>query len=191
MRIIAGTAKGRTLRSFAGDTIRPTSDRTREAIFSILFSRIGGWQNKRVLDLCAGSGAMAIEALSRGAAAAVLVDQAATAEKLVRQNLTDCQLESRARFIRGTLPKVLGQLDPGQVFDVVFIDPPYRQGLADLTLAALAATDLLHEESLVCVETGIKESLNAVYGKLALVLKRNYGSTRISFFSPTESLQAS
>ena len=191
MRIIAGTAKGRTLRSFAGETIRPTSDRIREAIFSILFSRIGSWQNKRVLDLCAGSGAMAIEALSRGAAAAVLVDQAATAEKLARQNLTDCRLESRARFVRGTLPKVLGQLDPDQLFDVVFVDPPYRQGLADLTLAALAETDLLHEESLVCVETGLKEALDSVYGKLALVLERNYGSTRISFFSPTESLQAS
>lgn len=190
MRIIAGTAKGRTLRNFAGDTIRPTSDRVREAIFSILLSRLGGWHNQRILDLCAGSGAMAIEALSRGAASVVLIDQAASAEQLVRQNLADCQLESRARFIRGSLPKALEQLELGQVFDVVFIDPPYRLGLADLILTTLAETNHLHEESLVCVETGLKEALNSEYGKLALVLERNYGSTRISIFSPTEPLQA-
>jgi len=190
VRIIAGTAKGRTLRNFAGDTIRPTSDRIREAVFSILFSRLGGWHNKRILDLCAGTGAMAIEALSRGAASAVLIDKAATAEKLVRQNLADCQLESRARFVRGSLPKALGQLETDQVFDVVFIDPPYHQGLADQILAALAEMNPLHEESLVCVESGLKEALNSAYGKLALVLERNYGSTRISIFSPTESLQA-
>jgi 16S rRNA (guanine966-N2)-methyltransferase len=191
MRIIAGTAKGRTLKSFTGDAIRPTSDRAREAIFSVLFSRLGNWQDKTVLDLCTGTGAMAIEALSRGAASAVLVDQTATAETLVRQNLASCQLEERAQFIRGSLPRALDQLSPGQTFDVVFLDPPYRQGLADQILASLAAAGCLHGKSLVCVETGLNEALQASYGKLALDQDRKYGSTRMSIFSPTESSQSS
>jgi 16S rRNA (guanine966-N2)-methyltransferase len=186
MRIIAGSAKGRPLQNFTGDKIRPTSDRVREAVFSILYSRIGNWKDKTVLDLCAGTGAMAIEALSRGAARAVLVDQEAAAEKLARANLLACQLDGQALQLRGSLPGVLEQLNPGEKFDVVFLDPPYHKTLADQTLQALAGSDLLYPGSLICAETGCKEQLQRQYGNLTLELDRRYGSTRVYLFSTTE-----
>jgi 16S rRNA (guanine(966)-N(2))-methyltransferase RsmD len=186
VRIIAGSAKGRPLQNFSGDKIRPTSDRVREAVFSILFSRIGSWQGKTVLDLYAGTGAMAIEALSRGAARAVLVEQDAAAEKLARANLQTCQLDRLASQIRGSLPGVLEQLSPEQKFDVVFLDPPYDRELADQTLHILSGGDLLRPGGRICVETGSKEQLQPQYGNLALELERRYGSTRVSLFSTTE-----
>jgi 16S rRNA (guanine966-N2)-methyltransferase len=183
VRIIAGSAKGRLLQNFSGDKIRPTSDRVREAVFSILYSRFGSWQDKTVLDLCSGTGALAIEALSRGAARAVLVDQDAAAEKLARSNLINCQLDKQATQVRGSLPGILAQMDPKQKFDVVFLDPPYDKALADQTLLALAGSELLQPGGLICAETGSREQLQRQYGKLTLELERRYGATRVYIFS--------
>jgi len=185
VRIIAGTARGRSLKSVPGEHIRPTADRVREAIFSIIYSRLGSWRNRTVLDLCSGTGAMAIEALSRGAARAVLVDRDARAERLARQNLESCRLEQPFEFIRGSLPQALAQLPPGP-YDVVFLDPPYRQGIAGATLELLGRSEFLNPDSLVCVETGKTDQLNETYGNLAVELQRDYGSTRISLFALTE-----
>lgn len=153
----------------------------------MLFSRLGSWQGKSVLDLCSGTGALAIEALSRGAERAVLVDQDAQAEQLALQNLQTCRLADRAVQIRGRLPEAFRRLPPATTYDVVFLDPPYRQGLAGQLLTALAACDVLHPGSLVCVETGDGDELEGPFGQLELELQRDYGSTRISFYTMMES----
>ena len=100
MRIISGSVRGRKLAEFAGSGIRPTSDRAREAIFSILLSRYEFLQGMHVLELFAGSGAMSLEALSRGAQNALLVDSSPQAAKLISDNISRCKMESRAEFIK-------------------------------------------------------------------------------------------
>ncbi len=99
MRVIAGTSRGRRLTEFAGLKVRPTPDRVREALFSILQSKLGNFSGLRVLDLFAGSGALAIEALSRGASSACLVEKDRTAEKVIRKNLALCKLEEKTTLL--------------------------------------------------------------------------------------------
>lgn len=126
MRVIGGTCRGRTLRAPAGTATRPTSDRVREAIFDVLGS-LGAVEGSRVVDLFAGSGAMGIEALSRGAERAVFVDAAPGALAVVRANLAMLGLESQATVVRADVLSWLGRTGDtaGAVADLAFCDPPY------------------------------------------------------------------
>jgi 16S rRNA (guanine966-N2)-methyltransferase len=149
MRVIAGEAGG--LRLVAPDGSRPTTDRAREALFSALGDRVVG---AAVLDLYAGSGALAIEALSRGAAHAVLVDRDRSAEQAIEQNLETTGFADRARFVRSPISGVGGdQPRDGAPFDLVFCDPPYSLPDSELAVVLdnLRATDLA-DEALVVVE---------------------------------------
>jgi len=126
MRVIAGTAKGMRLRAPRGEAVRPTSDMVREAIFDILGEAPVG---ARVLDLFAGTGALAIEALSRGAEEAVLVERSARCLAFIRDNLAHTRLAERARLIHGDVFREVPKLDlAGEQFDLVLADPPYREG---------------------------------------------------------------
>src|SRR5215212_8363551 len=123
MRVIAGSYKGRRLQAPPGLATRPTSDRVREALFSILGARV---ESARVLDLFAGSGALGIEALSRGAAAATFVDNAAPAIRALEANLRD--VEADATVVRAEVRRFLGGASrSARQYDLVFLDPPYQQ----------------------------------------------------------------
>jgi 16S rRNA (guanine(966)-N(2))-methyltransferase RsmD len=127
MRVIAGEAKGRALRTARGSAMRPTAARLRETLFNLVGAEVAGC---RFLDLCAGSGSVGIEALSRGAKAAVFVDNHRTAASLVAANLKALGMERRAVVIRRDAVAALGDFARrGEVFDEVFLDPPYDSGL--------------------------------------------------------------
>ncbi|MDH3961098.1 MAG: 16S rRNA (guanine(966)-N(2))-methyltransferase RsmD, partial [Desulfuromonadales bacterium] len=133
MRVIAGTSRGRRLTMFEGRDVRPTPDRVREALFSILQSKLGSFSGIKVLDLFAGSGALAIEALSRGAASACLVEKDRAAELVIRKNLNLCKLEEKTSLHIKDALRCLQEFTAAS-FDLIFLDPPYSQGLAEQAL---------------------------------------------------------
>lgn len=183
MRIISGSARGIRLATFSGRDIRPTPDRVREAVFSILYSRLGELNGKSVLDLFAGTGAMALEALSRGAARAMTVDAGLQAARTIPANARACRLDAQLTHVRGEVAAVLPRLGGKQTFDVIFLDPPYGQGLLDQTLTRIAALGLLAPAGLVCGEAGSREAVAEAVGDLVRVDSRTYGSTAVHFFS--------
>ena len=156
MRIVGGRLRGRALATPKSQAIRPTADRLREALFIILFHAyddpIAG---ARVLDLFAGTGALGIEALSRGAAFTLFVDQSAEARALIRANVTALGLGGATRIFRRDARK-LGRAHPLEPFTLAFLDPPYRQELAQPALASAAAGGWLAPGALVVVEEAAK-----------------------------------
>lgn len=181
MRIIAGTARGRKLFSPGGGPknhrIRPTSDRAREALFSIIASRI---QDASVLDLFAGTGALGLEALSRGAAWAVFVDSNQNAITLVRKNIAACGFSERSLVIKRDLSKGLSFLDnslPPQGFSLVFLDPPYGEELCGKILFELGRSGIVCDNGLVIAEDTALARLPSSIGPLHLADQRRYGDT--------------
>lgn len=172
MRVVAGTHRGRPLRAPKGEQTRPTSDRVREAIFSIVAEAV---QDAVVLDLFAGSGALGIEALSRGAAAAVFVDTAPAAITTVKENLAALGLE--AAVVRMPALRALACTPvAGREYDLVFIDPPYRMASALGTELSAALPPLLAADARVVVESDRREPLAL---DLPLLRERQYGDTLI------------
>ncbi len=177
MRVIAGSARGTALESVPGLAVRPTTDRVKEAVFSILQFELPG---KRVLDLFAGSGALGIEALSRGAAAATFVEQSAQAFATVQKNLQKTQLLPRATLHRGDALAFL-QTSHAE-FDIILIDPPYKSGLREQALARLAACTVLSPCGIILCERDAGELPAAPTGALALVKSYRYGKTGIDLY---------
>ena len=127
MRIIAGAFRGRLLRAPKGNRIRPTIDRVRESIFNIIAAEVAG---AKVLDLFAGTGAMGLEALSRGAQFCCFVDQGEEAVRLIRENVQLCAAQERSRIIQGPAASAIRRLgSENELFDLIFMDPPYGKGL--------------------------------------------------------------
>ena len=179
MRIIAGALKGRILAPVKGRT-RPTAAKVREAIFSILG---GAVVQAQVLDLFAGTGALGIEALSRGAAQAVFVEDHPEALKALARNLESLGIEDRSRVLPLPVAAALRKLAvQGAQFDLVFLDPPYGGGAAAATLAALAASRLLLPEVAVVAEHSRRENLPEVSGKLKQQTVRRYGDTQVAIY---------
>ncbi len=173
--------RGRRLWVPRGRGIRPTSDRVREALFDLIGQDLRGL---RVLDLFAGTGALGLEALSRGACRAVFVDRTAQALGAVRKNLEHCGVEHLAEVHRHDLRR---GLPPGAAggkagVDLVFLDPPYGQGLAAPLLATLGRSTLLHRDALIIAETGARETLLFQEASLRLLERRSYGDTEIHMF---------
>lgn len=182
MRIIAGTLKGRHLRMSRGRAIRPTADRVREALFSILTSRFE-LTGAIVLDLFAGTGAVGIEAISRGAAQAVFVEQGRPALQVLRLNLTDCGCAARSLVLPLPAHRALRELAvQGRKFDGVFADPPYGRGLAQRTLRELAVSGILHEGAWVMIEVEAESRLPESCGQLHLTQTRRYGNTCLALY---------
>jgi 16S rRNA (guanine966-N2)-methyltransferase len=181
LRVIGGRLKGRPLASPGGLAVRPTAGRVREAIFNILFSRIN---NAIVLDLFAGTGALGIEALSRGAARAVFVDNSPAALTVIKENLQACGLASTAGTLRQDATRSLSGLAAfNTMFDLVFMDPPYDRGAVNSTLIALAGTGLLQTGALIVLEHSPRELINNDIGRLHLQDRREYGRTIVSFLA--------
>jgi len=180
MRIIAGTRKGRKLHALGGLPIRPTGDRLRESVFNILAGEMAG---AMVLDLFAGTGSLGMEALSRGAESCVFVEKNAQAVDLIRRNLTRCGLAERAQVIKRDVLQGLGFLNPVQeIFDVVFLDPPYDRGYVTSTLLLLDRCSCLRPDGWIVVEHSRSEDLPEVMKNLSETDRRRYGKTLVSFY---------
>jgi 16S rRNA (guanine966-N2)-methyltransferase len=152
MRIVGGRLRGRALAAPKSQGIRPTADRLREALFNILVHAYGDpVSGARVLDLFAGTGALGLEALSRGAAFALFIDAGAEARALLRENIAALGLGGVTRVFRRDAAK-LGAAHPVEPFSLVFLDPPYRQGLGERALAAAQAGGWLAPGALAVVE---------------------------------------
>jgi 16S rRNA (guanine(966)-N(2))-methyltransferase RsmD len=182
MRVIGGSARGRQLASFSGRDIRPTPDRVREALFSILYSKHGPLTGCTVLDLFAGSGALGIEALSRGARHAWFVDRSPQAIATIRQNLKRCRMADHATVITVDLRGALPELTAAGPFDVVLADPPYGGENTQWLLEAIGQQGLLAKGGLLCLETALDDAIPEQTAALQLVDRRCYGSTKLHFF---------
>jgi 16S rRNA (guanine966-N2)-methyltransferase len=185
LRITGGSARGRKLATPKSNVIRPTCDRVREALFNILGQRIAG---SKVLDLFAGTGAVGIEALSRGAAFSLFVDQSLEAGRLIEVNLRACIPQPRAAFVPlnlATTPhlrSLCAKMEAGACFDLVFMDPPYQKNLAQPVLAVVEKTNILATGALVVVEEHRHARLPEKVGSLFLVDYRRYGETGLWFY---------
>ena len=185
MRIVAGRLKGRALKAPSDARLRPTSDKVRQAIFNILeHSNFKGTaapniEGARVIDLFAGTGALGLEALSRGARYCLFVEDSADSRALIRENVEALALTGVSKIWRRDATK-LGELDTLAPFDLAFLDPPYRKGMIAPALAGLAAGGWLNKGALAVVEIAEDETLAPQAGYEALD-ERIYGDTRIGF----------
>ncbi|NVO17852.1 MAG: 16S rRNA (guanine(966)-N(2))-methyltransferase RsmD [Rhodoplanes sp.] len=180
MRIVGGRLRGRALAPPRSTAIRPTSDRLRESLFNILVHAYGDpVSDARVLDLFAGTGALGLEALSRGAAFALFVDDGAEARALIRQNVEALGLGGTTKIYRRDAQK-LGDAYPMTPFSLAFLDPPYGKGLAGPALAAARAGGWLAPDALVVVEESADAPLPPLEGFSELE-RRAYADTALTF----------
>jgi 16S rRNA (guanine966-N2)-methyltransferase len=181
MRIVAGALRGRGIVAPKGQSTRPTADRTRQAVFNIL--EHAAWapalHGAQVVDLFAGSGALGLEALSRGAAGCLFIDSAEAARRATHENIRTLGLADRALVV-GLDAARLGPSPHGRTFDLAFLDPPYGQGLNEAALTALAANDWLSPEAVVVVERGADEpALKS--DDFDILDSRAWGAARVTF----------
>lgn len=186
MRIVAGTARGRVLAApKRDDVIRPTADRVRETLFNVL----GQWcEGLEVLDVFAGTGALALEALSRGAVKAVCIDSGREAQALIRQNAEALGFTQALELLPLPAEKGLAALaKQGRRFHLVFSDPPYRLEAGTMVLEQLGTLGLLHPEATVVVEHAKGEVLAEQVGALTRVDERRFGDTVVSLYRTASS----
>ncbi len=183
MRVIGGNLRGRALAGPKSQAIRPTADRLREALFNIL---VHGYDDPvtgaRVLDLFAGTGALGIEALSRGAAFALFVDDGAEARALMRENVATLGLGGTSRIFRRDATK-LGPAHPVEPFSLVFLDPPYGRGLAEKSLASARGGQWLTPDALIVVEEAATAFVSP--DGFAEIERRRYDDTEFTFLRAT------
>jgi len=184
MRIIAGKYKGRRLKAFKGTRIRPTSDRVREALFSILGDKVRG---SRVLDLFAGSGGLGLESLSRGADKVVFVEKASSAREIIRDNITALSAESSCEVIPGDYRNALRSLGNKNVsFDIIFVDPPYQDtenGAAENILSLILESDTLRGDGLVVIEHSCRGKINVPDSYWKIIQFKRYGRSCLSILT--------
>ncbi|MDF9408121.1 16S rRNA (guanine(966)-N(2))-methyltransferase RsmD [Pelotomaculum isophthalicicum JI] len=182
LRIIAGIAKKRQLKAPRGLQVRPTSDRVKEALFNILGSSISG---SSFLDLFAGTGNVGIEALSRGADRAVFVEKDIKNIRIIKENLNITGLEVNARLLCLNVNKAIALLgQEGQVYDLIFIDPPYLKDLVSSTLNDIIKNGLLKPGGTIIVESSKKDPMpRDAAASLRLLRQEKYGDTLLSFYN--------
>ncbi len=177
MRVITGTARGRRLRTLEGNDVRPTTDRVKEAVFSVIQFDIEG---RRMLDLFAGSGQMGIEALSRGAAEAVFVDSSPHSVAVVRENLRACGLNGAAVVVQGDALSYLVPRAGRQEFDYAFLDPPYGKGILQSVLPAVAS--VVKPGGAIICESPAEEELPKAVGDFVVDRQYRYGKIKVTFY---------
>ena len=186
MHIITGSARGVKLETLKGDQTRPTSERAKEAIFSMLQFDLEG---RRVLDLFSGSGQMGLEALSRGAASAVLADKAKDAVAVITRNAQKTKLAQRAKIVTADAMTYLSRCTDGP-FHLVFLDPPYAAGLLPPVLRALLEKNLLTASATVVAECGDPAALfggdEALGARFTVEKEKRYGAAYVYFLTPCE-----
>ena len=181
MRIITGSAKGLHLKTAAGDATRPTSDRVKESLFSILNGLADFSAANAVLDIFAGTGALALESLSRGVSSATFID---TSTNILAENIRRAKFQN-CKILRDDFRKALKKLSSQNLqFDLIFSDPPYASGFAQISANLVAEFNLLRNSGLLVVEHGVKENLTAPES-FELARKISYGhTTAIDIFQP-------
>jgi 16S rRNA (guanine966-N2)-methyltransferase len=179
LRIISGRLKGKKLRTLPGSKTRPTSDRLRETLFNILGSRI---KNACILDLYAGSGALGIEALSREARFSMFIDNDGQAMAVIKGNLRACSLDEKSKTILWDIRKNLNcMMAIPEMFDMVFMDPPYLKGMIFDTLRNLEETGKLAAGASLVVEHASKEPVRVDSPNFTITDRRTYGKTSLTF----------
>lgn len=181
MRVIGGASRGRRLKVPKGQAVRPTAGRVKESLFNILPRDFSG---KRVLDLFAGTGNLSIEALSRGADHALMVDASARSAATIKLNLRGLGLAAQsAVWVAPVARSVRVLARRKERFDFIFLDPPYEQGLAGRSLELIARCQLLRPTGTLVVEHSSRESVKPRYDSLQLHDQRRYGDTLLSFYT--------
>ena len=176
MRIITGRAKGLRLKTPKNFSTRPTADRVKESLFSILNGLINFSEINSVLDIFAGTGALGLESISRGASSATFIDNS-TAE-IIRDNINRAKFSDSCTVLRGDFEKILSKLAKQNLtFDLIFSDPPYARGFAEKSLRLVSELNLLNAGGLIIVEHGAEEILNDLPPNLNLIRKVTYGHT--------------
>jgi 16S rRNA (guanine966-N2)-methyltransferase len=176
MRVIAGRFRGRALRSPTWAGLRPTSDRTRETLFAILTPHL---ERARLLDVCAGTGAVGIEALSRGTRHVTFVERDRRAVRLMAQNLASCGIDDGYTMVHAPALEALGEV--AEAFDIVFVDPPYEA--ADIGLIVEAAAACVAEGGRLVVEHSRRRPVAASAGRLVRVREVRCGDTMLTFYA--------
>ncbi len=179
MRIISGQWRSRPLVAPKGDTTRPTADRTRETLFSMLASRLGSFEDLAVLDLFAGSGALGLEALSRGAATCTFVEHDAAALKALETNIEKFGTKAQSDIRRSSVLSLGSAIKP---FDVVLMDPPYASGAGSVALDKLGRLGWFAPSAWISIETSAKEDIDVKGFVIDNV--RNVGKARLTLLRP-------
>ena len=174
MRVITGIAGGRKLKSPEGETVRPTTDQVKQAIFNILQFDLEG---RRILDLFGGTGQLGIEALSRGASEAVFTDCSRSSVQLMRENLKRCGLKGKV-----LQADALAYLARGEKFDIIFVDPPYDSGLYQPVLERINAVDNLTEGGIIVCEARAGTDLPELARPYRKLWERRYGTVKICLY---------
>jgi 16S rRNA (guanine966-N2)-methyltransferase len=174
MRIVAGEWRGRTIDALPGLATRPTADRARETLFSMLASRLGSFEDLRVADLFAGSGALGFEALSRGAASAAFVESDSSAAAILNRNAQKLGADERVRILRGSALA----LPPSESFDLVFADPPYGPGSGSAVVQSVSRAGWLAPGGWMSVETSRDETVDP--GPYDVTATRDVGRARLT-----------
>lgn len=177
MRVISGICRGRRLKAPSGMATRPTSDRVKEAIFNVLAGRV---LESSVLDVFAGTGALGIEALSRGASSAVFIENNQAAWQVLNENLFTTGQNQFSQVFRGDYAKVMPRLNGG--FDIIFLDPPYNRGLVQPAVDQIISRQLLKPGGLLVLETDAKKREIPDTDFLKLLKESDYGDTAVLYF---------
>ena len=180
LRIITGTAKGKKLITLEGEATRPTSDRIKEAVFSSIQFDL---ENRRVLDLFAGSGQLGLEALSRGAASAFFTDSAREAIEIVKKNAVTCGLADRCKYLVSDWRNYIRKASGREKFDLVFIDPPYAMECCADALERLEKSGLLANGAIVVLESGTEVIDASSFPNFECTKSTSYGKkTSVNIF---------
>ncbi len=175
MRVITGSARGRRLETLVGEDVRPTTDRIKEAVFSIIQFETEG---RTFLDLFAGSGQMGIEALSRGAECAYFVDSSKKSLEIAKKNLKTTKLENSAKVFQMDFRSFLSMT--GERFDIAFMDPPYKTGILEDALSLVS--EHMKETGIIIAENPLDEEILSNYGDFVLDRQYRYGKIKITTF---------
>ena len=183
MRVIAGTARGVPLKTIAARTTRPTIDRIKENLFNIIRDFIPG---ATVVDFFSGSGALCIEALSRGADRAILIEANPAAIEIIRHNLAKTRLSEKAEVWPGDFRRHLDRLAQAGPFDIIFLDPPHRSGLGEQALHLIKQYHLLSNDGIIIGEHHADEDYGRLIAGFEQVRRETYGNTAISIYLKVE-----
>ncbi len=184
MRIITGKARGVRLNTLGGDATRPTAERVKESVFSMLMGDIEG---REVLDLFAGSGQMALEAVSRGAVHATLVDSSPMAMRIIEQNVNKTRLNDSCNIIKSDYLSFI-RASKGKKFDLIFIDPPYASGFYIPAISELLTCGLLKSNTLIVCESALENIFadSKLEEKFEVIKHSRYSNTHITIITPKE-----